>query len=255
MQLVDLYLFQTTTGTPQYIWHHTSSSAAYVYNGDTYSPLAMGRSNILSTDEIQKNVLQVSVPISSEIAKLCLAQTLPRAISLILYRSINGIVSPWFRGSLSTIECSGGVTSLKFANNFSKLKLQGLRRSCSRNCPHSLYGAACGVAKDSFDVSATVVSYADDTLVVSFAEDKDNGYFTGGMVKFGNLTSTIILHDGTSLYLSRPIAGLDPSETVTVYPGCDKLASTCASKFSNVYRFGGMPALTIENPFSSSDAL
>ena len=255
MQLIDLYLFQTTVGLPNYIWHHTSSTSSYVYEQETYLPLPIGRGNILSTDEIQKNKLDVTIPVSSALAQFCIAQTIPRGISLTLYRSINGTVSPWFRGLLSTIECSGGAVKLNFTNNFSKLKIQGLRRSCSRACPHALYDTACGVAKDSFDVSATVVSYSGDTLVVSFAEAKDNGFFTGGMVKFGNLLSTVLLHDGTSLYLSKTIAGLDPGETVTVYAGCDKKIATCRTKFSNEYRFGGMPALTIDNPFSSSGAL
>ena len=254
MQIIDLYLFQTTT-MPFYIWHHTSASSSYVYDQETYRPLPIGRGNLLSTDELQKNMLSVSVPLSSEIARLCLAQTQPKAVTLTLYRSINGTVSRWFRGTLSTIECSTGIVKLNFANDFSKLKLQGFRRTATRNCPHALYDAACGVIKDSFDVSATVVSYSDNTLVVSFAEAKDSGYFTGGMVKFGNLLSTVLLHDGTSLYISKPIAGLDPGETVTVYPGCDKNASTCANKFSNIYRFGGLPSLTTDNPFSSSDAL
>lgn len=254
MQLIDLYLFQTTT-MPFYIWRHTSASSSYVYDQETYSPLPIGRGNLLSTDELQKNVLPVTVPLSSDIAQLCLAQTKQKAVTLTLYRSINGAVSRWFRGTLSTIECSTGIVKLNFANDFSKLKLQGFRRTATRNCPHALYDSACGVIKDSFDVSATVVSYSGDTLVVSFAEAKENGYFTGGMVKFGNMLSTVLLHDGTTLYLSKPIAGLDVGETVAVYPGCDKNASTCASKFSNIYRFGGLPSLTIDNPFSSSDAL
>lgn len=255
MQIIDLYLFQTVT-MPIYIWHHTSATSAYVYDQETYSPLAMGRGNVLSTDELQKNVLAVSVPLDSEIAKLCLAQEQPKSLFLTLYRSINGTVSKWFKGSLSTVECSGGIAKLNFINDFSKLKTQGVRTLASRNCPHSLYDAACGVNFDNFAVASEVVYKSGKSLVVNLTSPLPSPtYFEGGFVKFGNYKSAVVSASNGTLELSRDIPGLEVGNTLTVYPGCDKKINTCVGTFNNAYFFGGLPALTIDNPFSSSDAL
>ena len=62
----------------------------------------------------------------------------------------------------------------------------------------------------------------------------------------------ITAHVGDTLTLSYPFKGMAPGETVSVFPGCDGLESTCRNKFNNVLNFSGFTRLPSKNPFSSS---
>ena len=72
MQIVELYEFTVgdintdlTVGT----YWHTSSSKAYIYNGKTYAPVPLGRSNVQQTNELSKCTLDVTIGISKPLAQ------------------------------------------------------------------------------------------------------------------------------------------------------------------------------------------
>jgi hypothetical protein len=90
-----------------------------------------------------------------------------------------------------------------------------------------------------------------------------DGWYRGGVLRFGGLLGFITGHAGEVLTLSRPMSELtaalaapetDPESgdplpvTVDIAPGCDLRAATCALKFGNLANFGGFPEIPGRNP-------
>ena len=256
MIFIDLYDF--SQGSTH--WRYTSSTRAYTHEGNTYSPIPIGRGNVVTTDEVQKNILDVTLDFRNELANSLLHTTDNTKTYITLYRSMNGSVEIWFKGTLSDIVGDGAKCKLTFSNVFSRMKLPGLRRVCSKLCPLTLYGSDCLANPLNYAKSATVVSVNEQTIVVSFSESFNDGYFENGYISTGLLgfdtSKTLILsHTGSSLILKTKNDLITVGSTIQVYPGCDKKVSTCKNKFANLYNYGGFPSLITDNPFSSSDSL
>ena len=102
-----------------------------------------------------------------------------------------------------------------------------------------------------------LVSINGTSVVFSSQQTFENGFFEFGFIK-KYLTDErvfIISHTGNTLVLKNEFSGLTLSDSVVLLPGCDKKTSTCKNRFNNLYNYGGFPNLTLNNPFSSSDAL
>lgn len=256
MIFIDLYEFKRGATT----WRYTSSTRAYLYSGNTYSPIAIGRGVLSTTDEVQKNVLDVSLDFRNDLASILIKTTDEIPATLTLYRSINGTVETWFKGTLSDIAADGAKCKLSFVNVFAKLKRQSLRRHCSRLCNLAVFGRECAANPLNFSKAATVVSNSGNTLIVSFGETFADGYFDTGHMIVGIVGAStdrtmVLSHVGNTITLKKPNPGATVGSTIHLVPGCDHKVSTCRDKFDNLYHYGGFPSLTIDNPFSSSDAL
>jgi hypothetical protein len=96
------------------------------------------------------------------------------------------------------------------------------------------------------------------------AAAQPDGWFRGGVLRFGVQLGFIIGHVGATITLSRPMPelasalanpALDPVTgaplpiTIDIAPGCDLRAETCTAKFGNLLNFGGFPAIPGRNPF------
>jgi uncharacterized phage protein (TIGR02218 family) len=114
----------------------------------------------------------------------------------------------------------------------------------------------CGVTAATYGVSGNVDSIASDgmSLTISEASGYDNDYFNlGYLEKSGSPQRMITDHIGSEIQLRQSLVGLAQDDTVTIYPGCDKLMATCSSKFNNLGndaldRFLGYPYIPTDNP-------
>ena len=252
MIFIDLYQFQIEST----IYRYTSSTRAYTHEGNTYSPIPIGRSGLVTTDEISKNTLDVTLDFRNELSTAILKNG-KNKVSLTLLRSINGTVENWFVGTLADFSAGGAKLTLSFSNNFSKLKQQGAKRNSAKLCPLALYGRECGASVGSMSQLVNLVSINGTSVVFSSQQTFENGFFEFGFIK-KYLTDErvfIISHTGNTLVLKNEFSGLTLSDSVVLLPGCDKKTSTCKNRFNNLYNYGGFPNLTLNNPFSSSDAL
>lgn len=251
MIIVDLYKFQQGATT----WLYTSSKGVYTYNSEIYSPAAIDRGNLVSSSDVSKNQMNVAVDFQSELGQNLLVSVGNVSTTLTLFRSINGVVSTAFKGRLAAIQPDKNVLNLSFVSVFALMRRQGIRRPVSRSCPFALYGNECGLDPNDFSTSASVVSISGTTLVLSFAGTFANGYFDAGFVQFGSEKRMIRLHQGASFTLSRTFTSIAISDSVTIFPGCSHSHLICQEKFTNQERFGGLPYIPLENPFSSTDAI
>lgn len=261
MIYIDLYKF--TQGVES--WRYTSSSGTYSYDSETYAPAVIGRGNIVNTEEVQKNTLEIGLDFKNPLAQNLLANVGKIPTLLTMFRSINGVVNVWFKGRLGGIQTNGSKLTMSFVNIFSTLKRQGLRRVCSRECTHALYDAQCGVSPNSHDVAATVDGFGGSPVNQSIIALTANSggipieqyvpdFFETGYMQFGTEKRMIVKSSGIFITISKPI-GVTIGDSVTIFPGCDHSFATCHSKFGNKVRFGGLPYIPADNPFSGSDSL
>ncbi|WP_157792066.1 phage BR0599 family protein [Pseudorhodobacter sp. MZDSW-24AT] len=106
-----------------------------------------------------------------------------------------------------------------------------------------------------------------NALTILEAAGQPDGWFRGGVLRFGAQLGFITDHIGTTLTLSRPMpefaAALatpevnpetgDPIPLVAdIASGCELRAATCTAKFGNLANFGGFPEIPGRNSFGGS---
>jgi hypothetical protein len=114
----------------------------------------------------------------------------------------------------------------------------------------------CGVTAATYGVTGVVDSIEADGLSfdISEASGYAKDYFNLGYAeKSGSPAKMIVDHSGSTIHLRQVMVGLAQSDTVTIYPGCDKLMDTCLSKFNNLGndlldRYLGYPYIPSSNP-------
>lgn len=117
-------------------------------------------------------------------------------------------------------------------------------------CLHTLYDAGCALNKAFFTFTSTVLAGSTAQVIQESTLVSATGYNDLGTV---TMTSGLLLGQvrpiksyvagsPNVLTLMRPFpAAPAPGDTMAVAPGCDKLQSTCTTKFNNLGRFRGMP--------------
>ena len=131
------------------------------------------------------------------------------------------------------------------------LSRTGCRIRYMRQCPHTLYMPRCGVDNQAFKATSTVLNLSANKaeVTLSWLLSQQPGYYVGGILELGGASRFIIAQNGYTLTLSRPLLTLAASTKVDIYPGCDRLAATCNSKFNNLDNYGGFDYIPPKGPF------
>jgi uncharacterized phage protein (TIGR02218 family) len=156
-----------------------------------------------------------------------------------------------FVGRIAEVDIGRTRATLKANTHLELLSLQWPWRLFQPGCTRTLYDAGCTLDMADFAVSATVGSGSTTRNIVSNLS-RGAGWASLGMLVFtsGALAGKIFgirFDDGAgNLQPTTPLP-IPPSsgDTLTVYPGCDKQHSTCATKFSNLQHFEGFPYVPV----------
>ncbi|OED39011.1 hypothetical protein AB833_17385 [Chromatiales bacterium (ex Bugula neritina AB1)] len=251
---VELYEFRRGGDT----WRYTSGAQDIHHATNLYSAVPIQRSNIEQASEMGKTGLRITCARDLAFAQAFIA-TPPAEITLLtLYRQHRGdnqTLAIWM-GRVLNAEWRSAEVELNCEPAYTSLQRVGLRRLYQRNCPHVLYGTACGVSAVVFRVAATVASIAGNRLSVPTAADYGAGYFAGGYATWAANGITekrmITEHGSDAITLSAAPPGLNPGDGITLYPGCDRTLKRCQEKFSNSANFGGFAFIPAQNPFGGS---
>lgn len=252
---VELYDF--SIGFTHY--RYTSADRDLVFSGETFVKETLERTEFEETDDLARANITVTVPRTFPVAEEFRVAPPSYPILLNVWRIHVGdterklvwagrVLNATWEGVSASLHCESILTSMQ---------RPGLRRLYQRQCPHVLYGNACGVS----DVANRVVSAvftASGTVVTVTAGDVSSvggdGYFDGGFVEaevspgvYGR--RAIKTQVGDVLTLTHPIPGLTVGAVVDVYPGCDHTLATCHAKFANSANYGGFPYVPRKNPF------
>ncbi|EKF9276369.1 phage BR0599 family protein [Vibrio cholerae] len=251
---VELYEFRRGGDA----WRYTSAADNALYGSYEYLAVPVKRSSIEQSTEMGKTGLRITFARDIEVAQDFIATPPSEITMLTLYRQHRGdgeTVAVWM-GRVLNAEWRGSEVELNCEPVYSSLQRIGLRRLYQRNCPHVLYGTACGASAVVFRVTGTVASLNGTLLSVPTAAGFPVGHFAGGYATWAANGITekrmITAHSSDTITLSAVPPGLAVGDAITLYPGCDRTLNTCHSKFGNSENFGGFPFIPTKNPFGGS---
>lgn len=129
-------------------------------------------------------------------------------------------------------------------------------------CVHTVYHGLCRLNRHDWEVSGLVCSVTDNTLIdineAKYKEDGStypDGYFNGGIFRLDGINRYILQHIGSQIWINRAVKSLTPLCKISLYPGCDRLASTCHIKFSNRDNYLAFDFMPYKGPFEGSGIL
>ena len=264
------FLYQFVEG--EQIWRFTSRVDAWTSAGSggetiTWEPAAVAHGDVVQTSEIERGRLELTWPLSHPFVRRFLSPMGNSPVTLTIFRGheqvLGETVAHW-KGRVVGAEVEGPRILLTCESVFSTLRRAGVRAKYQRLCRHALYGRGCGLDIAAHWQSGTVTAVANNAITIPEAAEQPDGWFRGGVLRFGAQLGFITAHAGAVLLLSRPMPDLaaalaapelDPETgdpvpvPVDMAPGCDLRAATCADKFSNLLNFGGFPEIPGRNPF------
>ncbi|MCL7465528.1 phage BR0599 family protein [Phaeovulum sp. NW3] len=264
------FLYQFVEGDQ--LWPFTSRATAWTSAGSggetiIWEAAAVAHGDVVQTSEIERGRLELTWPLSHPFARRFLAPLGNRPVTLTIFRgheqAPGETVAHW-KGRVMGAEVEGQRILLSCESVFSTLRRAGVRAKYQRLCRHALYGRGCGLDIALFWQIGTVTACSGNVLTIPEAADPPDGWYRGGVLRFGAQLGFITGHLGTTLTLSRPMPELaaalaapesDPKTgtllpvLADIAPGCDLRAPTCADKFGNLANFGGFPAIPGRNPF------
>lgn len=258
----ELYRF-TEQGTVER-WLYTSGDEQVTYNAgdgdEDYEPVAIGRNEIESRNELSRANLEITVPLTNPAAQRWLADNGENIVSLTIFeRDRDGAYSVIWKGRLVAVIPGMTAHALKFESIFTSLRRPGLRARYQRSCRHALYGRGCKLNAEDFADAGQCTALEGTVVTVTEAAARPDGYYVGGMLRSPDgVLSYIISHTGSILGLQRSSYSLVTAADagfpfgVFLYPGCDHSRATCNSKFNNLPRYGGFDFIPQKNPMGGS---
>ena len=284
-QPIELYKIQ---GSGQ-SFYYTSGQHQVTFNFDTYSPVAISRSEpeIESSQSARRIVL--TLPMDNEFAARYIP-TLPTTVETLTvyrYHSTDGTpghdpgtpsgpdVIIYFSGTISNVGFKDDKCEVNVISEGKVLTQLVPKQTCRALCNHVLYDSGCKVSKVLFQLSnVSVVSIASSGLSVVLdagsatigVDDLDAlllanpDYFDGGLLSGpGGELRSIRSTDKTGLPANRVVIDVSPAfailkalDIVTMTAGCFHDPTTCDTKFSNMANYGGFPFVPQKNPFSTN---
>jgi hypothetical protein len=117
----------------------------------------------------------------------------------------------------------------------------------------------CNVVKDDHKSVYTTSVVSGTSIASPSLTAHPDQFFAGGYAEWIHVTTgykemRMILSsyaDGHLVLSSVPV-GLVPGASITLYPGCDHLSTTCDTKYANSENYGGMESIPKKNPFGGT---
>ena len=237
-------------------WRYASSETNISYGGVTYEGIPISDEGITQSGDAGNEEFTVSLPKSAAVTNLFNGTPPSEQVMLVVRRkhhSSNDAAVVW-TGLVSAVKRpSAAEVSFICKAILASLNRIGLRLSWGRGCPHALYDRMCCVNRASYAVSVQVTSTTGDSVLVGGIGAYASGYFSGGYLEFTHQGVTqrrgIESHAENRLGLLGASDGIEVGAWITIYPGCDRVTSTCISKFNNLLNYGGVPHLPTKSPF------
>lgn len=259
-QPVELYEFIVGVKTYRY----TSFVEDVTYLTKTYTQVQISRGELEDSGDVPKNSLTVEAQRDLEVADLFRVAPPADVVVLNIRRlhlgdGANPEAKLFWTGRVLTCEWGQGSTArLTCESLYTALKRRGLRRLYQRQCPHILYGAACGVPATSWKHTLSIATVTGVSLIDFALVGFGDGYFSGGYMEWerepGLIERRAIRnHVGDTITMTFPVVGMDNGATVSLFAGCDHTTNTCGSKFNNRINYGGFPFIPRINPFGGAN--
>lgn len=252
---VELYEFSYQGGTLRF----TSADRDIEFASNTYRHAPLSRSKIDESSDIARASLVVTAPPDFEVSELFSVAPPDDVVGLVVRRyqpSDSSAVVIWL-GRVLAVRWPKDQSELRCESVFTQMRIPGLRRIYSKNCPHLLYGARCRASEIVFEEEITIDVQTGRQLVSAGFDAFPDGYFSGGKIAWEKTPGFFVrrgikIHAGDTVVMSHPIEGIDPGTVISAWPGCDHTLNDCVGKFNNLPNHGGFPHMKQKNPFGQS---
>lgn len=154
----------------------------------------------------------------------------------------------WFAGAVADCKVDRDMAQLTVNSDIERLNVQVPRDVYQPGCLNSLYDGLCQVSRAAFTVTGVATS-ASNGVRTTFGHvlSQAGGWFDLGVVTMtsganAGQSRTVKHHNLFQLVVLQPWGfPVASGDTFSIVAGCNKTQATCASKFSNLARFRGMP--------------
>ena len=244
-------------------WRYTSADRDITYLGNVYRAVACSRSDLEPTSDSTKASLNLTFPRDVELSDVFRIQPPSEVVSVTLFGEHfedNDFIVFW-KGRIINAEWKGSVVEFVSESIFSSMRRPGLRRRYQLQCPYALYGAKCGVNRDSWKEEHLLTHMSGLSLQFNSTIGKPAGYYAGGYLTWENsfnqniekrMIRSFDTITGTVVLSAAPI-GLSQGQLLTMYPGCNHtLDGGGCARFNNTDNFGGTPFIPMKNPFGGT---
>lgn len=154
-----------------------------------------------------------------------------------------------FAGTVAPVTAGRSSANFTINSYLDKLNQQLPRVLYQAQCVNTLYDAGCTLVASSFAVASTALT-GSTAGIINATITNPTGYFD-----LGKITFTSGVNNGISRGIKQYIHGSPgtvaltspfpqvpaAADTFNIYPGCDKLQTTCFAKFDNLANFRGQP--------------
>ena len=252
-------LYRWTQGST--VWLNTSADTEQTDGSEIYEPTVISRNEIRQSQEDHSGNIEVRVPRDHPVAALFIPYVPTTPVGLRILRQHRLDIDEEF-----VVGFVGKVLSAKYDSEESQWMLtcapvsEAFRRTIpivlyQPQCNLALYSDACGVDKLAFKVTATVTAIDGFTITSATFAGFADGYFNNGWAQRQsdpNDIRWVVDHAGNVLTLMNPFSDLSVSDSVEVFPGCQRTEADCHNKFANLPNHLGFSRIPTKNPFETS---
>lgn len=254
MSDVEFYEFRRGTVA----WLYTSRRKPLVYKGRTFEPASIKRSVIAQTQDLTRNVLDLTVPL--DLPLLAQFQPVPPLAKISVLCSVLQSGQTQARGiwggKLANIEENRGRAILHCMPPQAAMAANGLRGCWQKTCRHVLYGSSCKASRTDVRLDATLTGVTTATVSAAAFATQADGWWAGGFIEWTTNTGLvevrfIISHVGEVVTLLTP-SNVVVGTVVATYPGCNHTLDDCENKHHNLDNYGGQPYIPPKVPFNNN---
>ena len=245
-QIVELYEIIADT-----IHTLTTSREPVLWRGAEWTPAAIERGELRGSVDGKAATVTLTACMDTLLTRyLASLPILPTRVNIYEHEPESGDTVQVFGGVVLEVIPGADATQVSVNCLSSSCILDAMlpRMIYSGQCQFVLFDSGCGLAAQSWGVTASVS--VDGYLLTSpsFTAYPD-GYFTRGYAAVGGDFRFIVAHGGDTITLQLPFdSRVGNGGTVTAYPGCAGSPATCRDRFGNSARFGGCASIPRRNP-------
>ncbi len=252
-------LFRFADDVSARTWTFTTGEDAISDGSISYLPDVLSRTSIKQSSTKASDGMQIKLPSGSSLAQQFLAYLPARPIAVIAQRLQRNDAAlervTFFTGAVVTVAFeSDGMATFSCQPVTKSLGKKVPWPVYKAGCTWALYEDGCGVVRTVY--ATPVGTYVSSGLTLSSAAigTKPDGWFSNGYVEYPPTGERryIISHVGDTITLNYPFLGLPIAADLVAYAGCQRTASVCSSKFSNLPNYLGFDYIPELNPYDTS---
>ena len=246
---------------------YTDVDVPVTFEGIEYAPTVIGREKIEASGGLDNKTLEIDITPRASVVEFYRSREPSQVVTLTIRQGhvddpAQEFVVVW-TGRIIGIEQKSRYAKISAEPIATSMRRPGLRRHYQYGCPWALYSEECGASKAAASVLAAVQVVGKN--LVEFNDGwqgaKTRNKFAGGYLQWTDVddnslqTRTILsVNNGAGgagrdvLYLNGSTDGLEATNIMTLYQGCNHGQSDCRNLHNNIQNFGGQPWIPQENP-------